>query len=131
MNASRACRSELESAVLGACAAAVSAATGTSVALAITVRREICRASLSSGCMAVSLLHLTNPRQPAYTPLKPLRRGFRVRVLIAIVLTVLFTCATAWSQALSTAQITGVVQDSSGGAVPGAEVKATQTATGL
>jgi hypothetical protein len=54
-----------------------------------------------------------------------------VRVLITVVLTVLFTCATTGAQALSTAQITGVVQDSSGGAVPGAEVKATQTATGL
>src|SRR5579864_9183408 len=34
------------------------------------------------------------------------------------------------AQAVSTSQITGTVQDSSGSAVPGAEVKATQTATG-
>ena len=38
--------------------------------------------------------------------------------------------ALAWSQAVSTSQITGTVQDASGLAVPGAEVKATQTSTG-
>ena len=37
----------------------------------------------------------------------------------------------AWGQAVSTAQIAGTVRDSSGLAVPGAEVKATQTATHL
>jgi len=36
-----------------------------------------------------------------------------------------------WSQAISTSQINGTVQDSSGLAVPGAQVKATQTETGL
>jgi hypothetical protein len=40
-------------------------------------------------------------------------------------------CAGAWAQAISTSQINGAVQDASGLAVPGAEVKATQTATGL
>ena len=39
--------------------------------------------------------------------------------------------ATAWGQAVSTAQISGSVQDSSGLAVPAAEVKATQVSTGL
>jgi Carboxypeptidase regulatory-like domain len=38
-------------------------------------------------------------------------------------------CAAVWAQA-PTAQITGTVKDSNGAAVPGAEVKATQTATG-
>ena len=38
------------------------------------------------------------------------------------------TGALAWGQA--TAQLHGVIQDSSGAAVPGAEVKATQTDTG-
>ena len=37
-------------------------------------------------------------------------------------------CVVVWAQA-STAQIHGVVQDSSGAAVPGAEVKAIQTET--
>src|SRR5579871_4600821 len=37
--------------------------------------------------------------------------------------------ASIWAQ--STAQIHGTVHDASGGAVPGAEVKATQTATGI
>jgi len=40
-------------------------------------------------------------------------------------------CSVLWAQAISTSQINGTVQDSSGLAVPGAEVKATQTATGL
>jgi hypothetical protein len=40
-------------------------------------------------------------------------------------------CTAVWAQALSTAQINGTVQDASGLAVPGAEVKATQTDTGL
>src|ERR1700679_3828511 len=40
------------------------------------------------------------------------------------------TSALLWGQAGSTAQLNGVVRDSSGLAVPGAEVKATQTATG-
>ena len=37
------------------------------------------------------------------------------------------TCAGMWAQ---TAQINGVVKDASGSAIPGAAVKATQTATG-
>src|SRR5262245_28697966 len=43
----------------------------------------------------------------------------------------LFVCAMACAQAISTSQINGTVRDSSGLAVPGAEVKATQTATAL
>ena len=39
------------------------------------------------------------------------------------------TCAAVWAQG-STAQITGTVKDASGLAIPGAEIKATQTATG-
>ena len=39
-------------------------------------------------------------------------------------------CGLVWGQAASTAQVNGVVRDSSGLAVQGAEVKATQTATG-
>ena len=39
--------------------------------------------------------------------------------------------AALWAQAISTSQINGTVQDASGLAVPGAEIKATQTATGL
>ena len=44
---------------------------------------------------------------------------------------VLFVClsALAWSQALT--QIQGTVQDSTGAAVPGATLKATQTETGV
>jgi hypothetical protein len=49
--------------------------------------------------------------------------------ILKIVLCLLGACAAAWGQG-STAQITGSVKDATGGAVPGAEVKATQTATG-
>src|ERR1019366_4867060 len=42
-----------------------------------------------------------------------------------------FACVTAWPQAVSTSQINGTVHDSSGAAVPGAEVRAIQTSTGL
>src|SRR5450631_1868347 len=47
-----------------------------------------------------------------------------------IVLVGLGIAALVWAQAVSTAQIGGVVQDSTGLAVPGAEVKVTQTDTG-
>jgi carboxypeptidase family protein len=40
----------------------------------------------------------------------------------------LLTCAAAWGQ---TAQIAGIVKDSSGSSIPGAAVKVTQTATGV
>ena len=49
--------------------------------------------------------------------------------LTSVLVAVLFACALAWGQA--TAQIHGTVQDASGSAVPGAEVKATQTDTGV
>ena len=49
--------------------------------------------------------------------------------ILRIVLCLLGACAAAWGQG-STAQITGSVKDASGLVVAGAEVKATQTATG-
>jgi Carboxypeptidase regulatory-like domain len=52
-----------------------------------------------------------------------------MKLLLAVSLAGLFTCAVVWGQA--TAQIHGTVQDSSGSAVPGAQIKATQTDTGL
>ncbi len=51
-----------------------------------------------------------------------------MNILVAIVIGLAFSCASVWAQA--TAQIHGMVQDSSGAAIAGAEVKATQTATG-
>jgi len=41
-----------------------------------------------------------------------------------------FACAVVWGQAVSTSQIRGTVQDATGLAVPGADVKVTQTDTG-
>ncbi len=52
-----------------------------------------------------------------------------MRFLLGAVLFGLFTSAVVWGQA--TAQMHGTVQDASGAAVPGADVKATQTDTGI
>src|SRR5215472_16287478 len=49
--------------------------------------------------------------------------------LLVGILLLLMTCIGLWAQA--TAQINGVVQDSSGGVLPGVEVTATQTETGV
>src|SRR5580658_3180299 len=46
-----------------------------------------------------------------------------------IILCLLATSSVVWAQG-STAQINGVVRDSSGSSVPGADLKVTQTATG-
>src|SRR5215468_330535 len=54
-----------------------------------------------------------------------------MRILASITLAFFVACGTVWAQAISTSQINGTVRDSSGLAVAGAEVKATQTATGL
>lgn len=51
------------------------------------------------------------------------------KAILKIVLCLLGLCSTVWGQG-STAQITGSVKDASGLVVAGAEVKATQTATG-
>jgi hypothetical protein len=51
------------------------------------------------------------------------------RFLFRIGLIVAFACPALWGQA--TAQISGTVADQSGARLPGAEVSATQTATGL
>ena len=52
-----------------------------------------------------------------------------MRLLLAGVVSAFLLCASIWAQA--TSQITGTVRDPSGAAIPGAEVKATQTATGV
>ena len=54
-----------------------------------------------------------------------------MRTLLGITFCCLLTSAAAWAQGGATAQIHGTVQDASGAAVPGAEVKATQTDTGV
>jgi len=50
-------------------------------------------------------------------------------VLGAILLTVI-TGGTSWAQSVSSAQVSGIVRDSSGGALPGASVTITKTDTG-
>src|ERR1700691_1858146 len=54
-----------------------------------------------------------------------------MKTLGLVALLTLFGSSSALVWAQSTAQIGGIVQDSSGAAVPGAEVKATQTDTGV
>ena len=43
----------------------------------------------------------------------------------------LLSCMALWAQAVSTSQISGTVQDSTGSAIEGAAVKVTQTDTGF
>src|SRR5215467_2989145 len=52
-----------------------------------------------------------------------------VKSLIVASVTLAFACTFGWAQ--GTAQISGTVADSSGARLPGAEVTATQTATGV
>ena len=51
-----------------------------------------------------------------------------MRTLTLFVLTFWLACAGSWAQ---TAQINGNVKDASGLTIPGAAIKATQTATGV
>jgi len=52
-----------------------------------------------------------------------------MKTALGSAITLFFACAMVFAQ--STAQIHGTVQDASGAAIPGAEVKATQTDTGV
>src|SRR6266849_4570107 len=53
----------------------------------------------------------------------------KLGVLLVLISSLTITSTTVWAQA--TAQITGTVHDPSGAVLPGVEVKATQTATGI
>ncbi len=53
-----------------------------------------------------------------------------MKIVGAVSLCLYLFCSTLWAQSVSTSQIKGTVQDATGLAVPGAEVKVTQTATG-
>ena len=53
-----------------------------------------------------------------------------MRTILRFIAVCLFICAAVRAQDVSTSQIKGTVQDPSGAAVPGAEVKVTQTDTG-
>src|SRR3954447_17691964 len=55
----------------------------------------------------------------------------RVWGFVCAVFILLLASQNAWAQAGATAQISGTVKDSSGGVLPGVDVTATQTDTGL
>ncbi|PYS44247.1 MAG: hypothetical protein DMG13_34125 [Acidobacteria bacterium] len=55
-------------------------------------------------------------------------RGSCTALFIGLLVSVM-TCGSVWAQA--TAQISGAVQDQSGAVLPGVEVTATQTDTGI
>src|SRR2546423_3803935 len=61
------------------------------------------------------------------------RKGFQMKAFgVTVRLSLCLACALfAWAQNISTSQIQGTVRDASGLAVPGAEVKVTQTETGV
>jgi hypothetical protein len=51
------------------------------------------------------------------------------KIFLAVLVITLLSCASAWAQA--TAQISGTVKDQSGAVLPGVDVTATQTETGI
>ena len=53
-----------------------------------------------------------------------------LRTMVGVLLTTLLAGGTAWSQAVAGSQISGVVRDTSGAAIPGAEITVTKTDTG-
>jgi hypothetical protein len=57
-------------------------------------------------------------------------KGQRVTRIFVKAVLALASCEALWAQSVSTAQISGTVQDQQGAAIPGAEVKVTQTGTG-
>lgn len=54
-----------------------------------------------------------------------------MRISARLLLSYCLACVAIWAQAISTSQLKGTVQDSSGSAVPGADVTVTQTDTGI
>jgi len=54
----------------------------------------------------------------------------KVMTTIGVVWCTLFAASPAWAQAVAGSQVSGIVHDSSGGALPGAEVTITKTDTG-
>jgi len=54
-----------------------------------------------------------------------------LRTMVGVVLASLLAGGTGWAQAVAGSQISGIVRDTTGGAIPGAEVTVTKTDTGL
>jgi hypothetical protein len=54
----------------------------------------------------------------------------KINKVVVVVLALMFTSAAMWGQAVSTSQVSGVVQDQTGAVVPGAQVQMTLVNTG-
>ncbi|PYS47520.1 MAG: hypothetical protein DMG13_27700 [Acidobacteria bacterium] len=52
-------------------------------------------------------------------------------VLGSVIYAFIATCASAWAQTVSVAQISGTAKDASGAVLPGVEIKVTQTDNGV
>ena len=82
-------------------------------------RRRLCVASILTACLAIFVSR----------PLLAGARRWAVKPILLVFLFSLLTCTVLWGQ--STAQVSGTVRDQSGAVLPGVQVTATQTATGL
>src|SRR6266436_3987583 len=82
---------------------------------------------------SLQFIHTFYDRRCSLEPLQQLNGGEsmspKVKCLVNILLISAFTCTAAWGQA--TAQISGTVRDQSSAVLPGAEITATQTETGI
>src|SRR5271169_6268359 len=63
---------------------------------------------------------------------RPDRAGFSTRISVFLCLGILLVCASgAWAQTSTVGTVAGVITDESKAAVPGAEVKVTDTSTNI
>src|SRR5262249_43728796 len=94
---------------------------------------------ICSQCGRSSCASWTAPtKNPLHSPVEDnVKRRSKIRghigrlsALVGLLLSFTFGSTALFAQTVSTAQITGTVKDQSGAVLPGAEIKATQTATG-
>src|SRR5690348_1317063 len=99
-----------------------------------SAHRALLRArNLLTACLGRCIVPITFPKERRQQNARPILEGgrllMRFRFLFGVSLIFTFTCGMAMAQ--GTAQISGTVMDPSGARLPGAEVTATQTATGV
>src|SRR5262245_50823077 len=86
--------------------------------------REVCRSRVRFG-------RASRDRLPKKSVEAQVRKARAIRSIGIAVLLCAFTAATAAAQAVAGSQVSGIIRDTSGGALPGAEVTITKTDTGL